>query len=412
MATKRGVRDRLSFRLIVAMVVLIFSGPVHAVEFTFSKGAGILALEAGSPGDVALAADIMSAAATAGSIWGGIFGDPITIKLEIDASSSIGGIASSSGGASSFSYAATKAALIADATSSYDMMATSHLQPGPALKIWRNAGTHSGGPLLDADTTGPSAENNLTMWYTRSNAKALGLLPGSDGAAGADGKITLKTTTSWDPVYSDGIAPGTKDMVGTMLHEIGHHMGFTSGVDFVPLLLPPTPFDPPTTALDDVWQYSVLDLFRYSALSAGLPDPDVPDVSLPVPMTPPLRFISVDGDTPLMATAIALGGPSFVTAPAYLSTGDGLAGDGEQAGHWKDNILAADGLFRGLMDPTLGDGFPLTSMFLALLSAPSPGMDLVSFDIIGYTVPEPGSLAAMGLAGLLLRRRTRAARSQ
>jgi hypothetical protein len=106
------------------------------------------------------------------------------------------------------------------------------------------------------------------------------------------------------------------------------------------------------------------------------------------------------------------GAGALVPATGLFSTGEKLAGDGNQAGHWKDNVLAPDGLFRGIMDPTLADGFKLTEAFLTLLASPGgPSLDRMAFDVIGYDVPEPGSLSLFALGGLAMHRRRRATRA-
>ena len=63
------------------------------------------------------------------------------------------------------------------------------------------------------------------------NAKALGIVPGD--APGIDATITFNSSVSFDFDPSDGITPGTTDIIGVATHEIGHAMGFVSGVDTV-----------------------------------------------------------------------------------------------------------------------------------------------------------------------------------
>lgn len=68
MSLLKNARVRLVFRLTFAGFVLLIAAPVRAIVFDLKKGPGILALEAGTPGDIDFAGDIMAAAATAGSI--------------------------------------------------------------------------------------------------------------------------------------------------------------------------------------------------------------------------------------------------------------------------------------------------------------------------------------------------------
>ena len=166
--------------------------------------------------------------------------------------------------------------------------------------------------------------------------------------------------------------------MGAAIHEIGHALGFESGIDIMAAILP-SPLgsggDP-----DSFFTYSVLDLFRYSSDTAELPDSFVPDVSLPVPGFDIERYFSVDGGASLIAT---------------FSTGTALAGDGAMASHWKDDATPTP--FIGVMDPTLGDGVPLTDMFLT-----DPSTDLTAFDVMGYDlVPEPNSILLAMLGAIL-----------
>ena len=64
---------------------------------------------------------------------------------------------------------------------------------------------------------------------TRSNAKALDLIAGNNAAL--DGAITFSTAFAFDFDRSNGINGSQIDFVSVAAHEIGHLLGFTSGVD-------------------------------------------------------------------------------------------------------------------------------------------------------------------------------------
>jgi hypothetical protein len=70
-----------------------------------------------------------------------------------------------------------------------------------------------------------------------SNAKALGLVAGN--APGIDGSITFSSNFSFDLDPSDGISAGDYDFVGIATHELGHLLGFVSGVDVLDENSPP-----------------------------------------------------------------------------------------------------------------------------------------------------------------------------
>lgn len=307
----------------------------------------------------------------AANYWESQFTDPVTVNLSIGFTALGPGIL---GQASSSSIVATVAstmdALASDATSAQDGTAVSHLPTlnfGEYLSFLTQVNTEGGSPAvsLDSDTflNGSKSNNNRFLDITTANAKALGWV--APDPAAEDASITFSSAFSWDFDSSDGVGPGLQDFVGVAIHEIGHALGFVSGVDAVDYCIT-NQID-----LDPYAVYSVLDLFRYSAagtlnLAAGTNS-----------------YFSLDGG---------------VTSLGGFSTGV-YNGDGRQASHWKDNL----GL--GIMDPTANPA--------GQINTPSE-LDLLVFDVIGWDrvspVPEPGSVfGLMGLlcSSLLLRRRAR-----
>ena len=152
------------------------------------------------------------------------------------------------------------------------------------------------------------------------------------------------------------------DFVGVTIHEIGHALGFVSGVDIVD--------QNPTLNLDPYAYVSTLDLFRYSDYSADL---GLIDMRAGVE-----SFLSIDGGE---------------TEFASLSTGR-HTGDGNQASHFEDHQG------EGIMDPTFSYG-ELGNVTQS---------DLMAFDIIGWDlydldatveVSEP-NVAALLLSGIVM----------
>lgn len=234
----------------------------------------------------------------------------------------------------------------------------------------------------------PDSQLTRTVALTAANARALGVDVGPE----PDAAISLSSAIAFDFDPTDGIAPGKVDFLGVAIHEIGHALGFFSGVEAAD--------DPGLIAvpIDDLTVATSLDLFRYSAPGQmdWRPGAD--------------SYFSIDGGR------TAFDGGAFSTGQRY--------GDGWQASHWRppgpeplggcENVL-------GIMNPYFCEG----------VGATVSGLDLAAFDAIGWNsgfalngysvstadiyranisaAPEPASwsllIGGFGLAGSILRRR-------
>ena len=290
-----------------------------------------------SGGNASPGTDAGDAFQMAADLWSLILGDDVTVNLDVGFASLNPGVLASAGSETVVvSYAAVAAALGADATSADDTSAVANLV---------------GGNFIDFETLDPNgvaifdnndSNNNQFLSINKANAKALGITRDANGnslATGRDANITFSSNFTWDFDPTDGIAAGAQDFVGVAFHEIGHALGFTSGVDLVDIFHGGSgtgQFD-----LNNFAIHSVLDLFRFS--STGTLD-FRPGGS---------EYFSVNNG------ATNLGG---------FSTGR-QQGDGQQASHWKD------GQGIGIMDPTANPAGNVNYF---------TNLDLRAFDAIGW----------------------------
>ncbi len=206
---------------------------------------------------------------------------------------------------------------------------------------------------------------------TRANAKALGLLSSND--SGFDGHIVLNKLTDssipleWSYNYtSNEIPPDQLDFLSTVVHEMGHTLGFISGVDNPNLKSAIKNNKTKGKSItDSVVEKSItpLDLYRFSTQSKD-------------------KIISGDDDSPSTKGIpdLSIGKDPFFTLNRGVSkvedmaTGEDftLGGDGDQASHWKQDKNA-------IMEPYLGVG-----KREAIAST-----DLIALDLIGWDVRSP-----------------------
>jgi hypothetical protein len=301
--------------------------PASALTFNFTPAAGTSQL----------AIDGFNAA---GALWSSVLSDPVSVNVNIDFKALDPGVLGESGAASqSFSYGQVYNAMRQDRSSANDNTAVNSLANSPTFKMLLNRtanspnGAVSATPYLDNNGN----DNNSTIAMTTANAKALGLQDNS----GNDANISFSTGFTWDFDRNDGISAGAFDFVGIAAHEIGHALGFLSGVDVL---------DSNATSgyNDDVFTVvNPLDLFRYSTDSKNLGAIDFTADKRE-------KYLSIDGG----ATKIAA-----------FSTGDNF-GDGNQASHWQENTAL------NLLNPKFPPG-----QLLQLSES-----DRLAFDAIGWNL--------------------------
>ncbi|MDJ0533384.1 MAG: NF038122 family metalloprotease, partial [Xenococcaceae cyanobacterium MO_207.B15] len=277
-------------------------------------------------------------------IWGKLFTDDIDVNIlaqttnELD-SNVIGGAIPEF---HEQHYALFLQYFEADITSQEDQLAYDALQQGNTVDF-----------LLDGDLVG----GNTKLKLTTALAKALGMTEAisldryvlDESTNFLDGTIMMNQNFTWDFNYlrDSAAAENTLDFLSVALHETGHILGFTSSIDYS---LEQNTLYSGRTELNN---FSPLDLFRFSAESLGLNNPDgsVNDLSIGG-----VAWFSTDGGE---------------TLSAKMSTGK--EGDGYQASHWERSY---DPL--GIMDPTLW----------YQERAEITDLDVLAFDIMGYDLTQ------------------------
>jgi hypothetical protein len=368
------------------------STPVSALTFTFNAAKDT-------------SQDAIAGFKAAGDLWSAQLTNNVNVNIDINFATLGTNILAQAGSVRNFyDYGNVYTALRNGQTSTDDNAAVASLSSS-SFNVYLNRNTNnpngsgSATPYLDANRDA----NNTIINMSNANAKALGLIngapagimtniltatanngvlvgpnittvagtttlinqivPQNSATANAtsypdpnrDASIAFSTnyTYTFDFNRTGTIAAGTFDFVGLAAHEIGHVLGFTSGVDIL---------EANAGRFTDAGlpYVNTLDLFRYSTESQKLGAID---------WTADTRdkYFSLDGGINKVA---------FATGLTY--------GDGQQASHWKDNL----GL--GVMDPTAAPGEKLAIS----------ENDLKAFDVIGWNrasinataVPEPADL--------------------
>lgn len=336
-----------------AAMITLASVPAHAVVINLIDQGGVTGSKAQQGFQIAAA------------YWSSILTNNATINLGVSFASLGTGIIGSTGSTRA-DYSVAKWESQINATKSGSAIDQNIVLPtltnGGASFITNGTTTVNG--VTNDDTSKLAYDNGATassktLYLNTANIKAIGGTATGVSSKSIDGRITFSSNFGFDFDPTDGINANTFDFIGVAIHEIGHALGFVSGVDFLDIYgLGKSPNAGALGySLNDTSIYSALDMFRYSK--------DPTNLLLGIDKTLDLsvggeKYFSVDGGK------TALFGNTF-------STGR-YNGDGQQASHWKDTAGCAIG--NGIMDPTFCFG----------QTGYVTGLDLAAYDAIGYNL--------------------------
>lgn len=188
------------------------------------------------------------------------------------------------------------------------------------------------------DASSAAVTDETRVFVTRANFNAT--IGSSSGTAAS---MTMNIDFGWDYDPSNGVGSGLYDFQSVLVHEVGHALGFTSGVDF---------------RTNDI---EMLDLYRFQRTDgAGDYNPDDLVDFQTTPRTADLNNPNDDVNSDLISAEYRM-----------------EDGNPRQASHFRDNL----GI--GIMDPTLGSG---QTFFPDFFRTP----DLAMFDAIGWDYIECG----------------------
>jgi len=338
---------------IVPLLAVAYTGSAQALTIKFNY-------------DPAMDARALAGFKTAAKAWEAVLHDNVQVNLDINFASLGPGVLGSTLSDQYFvDYAFYRSLLAADAKSGLDREAVANLPKASCLTLLMNGTTSNphGAGSTDTFVDSGCEDNNTRIVVNSATLRAIGAFAPVDNFS--DGAISFSSDFApyfdFDP--TDGIRAGALDFIGVATHEIGHALGFSSGVDILDFAMK--------------LNYSAAQLSYVSAADLYRCSPESKNAGADIDWSADNRnkYFSLDNCT---------------TTLSIFSNGTDY-GDGNQASHWKDDR----GI--GIMDPTAGPGERLAIS----------QMDLMMLDAIGWDLPEPGSFALLGLGafGLAAARR-------
>lgn len=345
------------WKLVLSVVVLVL--PVMVVrgqtQFDISYDTTI---------PTSLRPAVQAASERAAAAWSNVLRDDVTVSLTIswEFNAAIERKASGSIRYARRTYQELVNAMQADVSSADDVLAVNNL-PLTSIPVYLNYssdnpnGAGSAVPYLDNN----GDANNTQVRVPLALEKALGLRD-PEGTV-EDGSILVNGALDWDYDTRDGRIPdGFFDFEVTIIHELGHLLGFSSRIDTRLNLC--TQRGLAAASYDFI---TPLDLFTYSEDSAFL---GAVDWSI----DQRTRYFSLDGG---------------LTSIQPFSTGiqqngcDG-GGDGFTRGHWQNRNFGEKAI--GIMDPATVPFQTITANDLQVMDVIGWDAGIPLTDVVGFTV--------------------------
>ncbi len=288
----------------------------------------------------------------AGVIWSSYLDDDVTVRIHVESRDDLPDEvvgAALPGKKRKEKYDKISDSLSDDITTSNDLLAFENL------------------PSTDKEfsvvVNGQELDKTKEFRLTNANAKSLDLL--NDDRDKLDGYIVVNdfagdSTVGWDydALRNDNIEGNEIDFLSVALHETGHILGFTSGIDEDDWLevLTESQEEEGEIKNKDFKFASILDLYRYSESSFATGNLDLSVGGNP--------YFSIDGGNTNLG--------NFANGQ-YTDFG----GDGYQASHWEQNSN------QGIMNPILPVGERRDVSEL----------DLIAMDVIGWDLDTSNTLS-------------------
>jgi hypothetical protein len=348
--TRQRNTTKLLTTINLALIALVLpNAPAQAVQFNFTYAPGT-------------SQNIVQGFGRAGDIWASQLSDNVTINIYLDAGqlSNANALSGTRPAMVRVNYSDYLSNYFKDINSADDLLAFKNMQIDSKdkteietrlgktlaqatlsdinyLKNLVNFEKNSAFSMVDSDNQ--LKNNNNKIWLTSANAKTLNLIPGNQSSY--DAMIMMNSSSSiWDfsrinNPNSTTIDPNKYDFLGVALHEIGHAIGFVSGVDaFRVLSAVAATSGSGTTANQDSDYVTPLDSFRYSNTNETVNGKKIIDFS-----AQGQKYFSINGGTTNLAN---------------------FAGNNYQTSHWQS---------AGVMNPSMkkGEVFNISNLDLELL---------------------------------------------